>query len=307
MKMAAITITYNDGYKLNEWYEHYIEYRDELYLHIIVDNGSDQDYLKKVHDLFSDSIIIERGGNGGATLAYNDGLRCALKDLNVDSIVLIGNDIKMEKGGLTTLYDFLMSNDKYGMVEPVLLAKDSQIVEDFGNSISPYLEMVTYGVGKTYSELVEDYRIVETVTGGMNISKREFYESVGLQNSTLFMYSDEVDMGIRAQKKGWLMAVTKTVVAWHQHINPQNSTMRMPFTSYLRGRNKVYLAGLHFGKKRKVKQFCYHMWKGARGLFVSILKCDVGRIKHEIAFMQGSFMAYNNVMDIKCLMPDYKE
>ena len=37
MNVAAITITYNDDYKFTEWLGHYQEYKDELYLHIVVD------------------------------------------------------------------------------------------------------------------------------------------------------------------------------------------------------------------------------------------------------------------------------
>ena len=32
MKIAAITITYNDDYKFDEWYQHYCEYKDELFM-----------------------------------------------------------------------------------------------------------------------------------------------------------------------------------------------------------------------------------------------------------------------------------
>ena len=68
MNIAAITITYNDGYKFKEWVEHYQEYKSELYLHIIVDNGSEDEYMAQLKSTFTDSIIIERGKNGGCML-----------------------------------------------------------------------------------------------------------------------------------------------------------------------------------------------------------------------------------------------
>ena len=33
------------------------------------------------------------------------------------------------------------------------------------------------------------------------------------------MYSDEVDMGLRAKKLGVNLAVTTEAKAWHQHLN----------------------------------------------------------------------------------------
>ena len=125
------------------------------------------------------------------------------------------------------------------MVEPILLAKDSDIVEDFGNEISRYLQMKPFAVGQDIGNLTGDeVRTVFTVTGGMNLAKREFYEIVGLQDDLLFMYSDEVDMGIRAKHCGFTMAVTKNIQAWHQHINPGGTVRRQMYTFILSYRSK---------------------------------------------------------------------
>lgn len=45
MRMAAITITQNDGYKFKKWCEHYEEYKEAIALQIIVDNASAPEYL----------------------------------------------------------------------------------------------------------------------------------------------------------------------------------------------------------------------------------------------------------------------
>lgn len=260
MKVAAIVITYNDDYKLKEWVEHHQFYKNELFLHIIVDNGSKSEFLNMVEESFADSHIIKRNTNGGCTGAYNDGIRFALSDIEVDAIMLIGNDIKLETGSITKIYDFLNSNFQYGMVAPVILAKDSEIIDDFGCEVSKTLYMQPYDVGKNISEVKTKERVVESVTGGMNMASRAFYETVGLQDENLFMYSDEVDMAIRAKKAGFKMAVTKEVKSWHQHINPQNQPFRHPYSSYLIGRNKIYLGYIHFGHLRAIRIFTFQLW-----------------------------------------------
>ena len=98
MNVAAITITYNDDYKFTEWLGHYQEYKDELYLHIVVDNHSCEEYASKLRTFFPCSKIIRRSSNGGCTYAYNDGIKVALADKNVDAILLIGNDIRLPAG-----------------------------------------------------------------------------------------------------------------------------------------------------------------------------------------------------------------
>ncbi len=258
MKIAAITITYNDDYKYNEWLSYYNEYRNFIYKHIIVDNGSSIGYINKVKKDFTKSIIIEREINGGTTSAYNDGIRLALLDKNVDSIMLIGNDIRIIR--VKRLYEFLFSNDKYGMVAPIMLQKDSEnIIDDYGCAISYFLNLKPKYVGNLITSSMEKNRIVSTVTGGMNLAKREFYEQVGLQDESLFMYSDEVDMGIRAKKMNFLIAVTRETLSWHQHINPSGKKNRAGYTQYLIRRNKIYLTYKHYSIFRVIAVFLYQI------------------------------------------------
>lgn len=256
MKLAGVSITYNDGYKIKEWTRWYEEYKDELYMYIIVDNGSEPEYLQQVETLFKDAIIIKRTTNGGCTSAYNDGIRKALEDPKVTHIALVGNDCRLKPGSLTKCVELLDSDPDLGMVAPVLLNADSDVVADFGCIINDDLTMNPYGVGRKMEELSPNVRYCEAVTGGMNVAKRSFYETkVGLQDEKLFMYSDEVDMGLRARKAGVKMAVTKEALSWHQHINLPGNKRRHPFSNYLIARNKVYLGKKHFGVGRQFSIF----------------------------------------------------
>lgn len=256
MKLAGVSITYNDGYKIKEWVQWYDEYKDELYKFIIVDNGSQPEYLHQVETLFNNATIIKRTTNGGCTSAYNDGIKIALKDPGVTHIALLGNDIRLAKGALTKCVQLLDSDPDLGMVAPVLLNADCYVVADYGCSINKDLTMNPYGVGLKINDLAPEVRCCDAVTGGMNVSKRSFYETaVGLQDENLFMYSDEVDMGLRAKKAGVKMAVTKDALSWHQHINPPGNIRRHPFSNYLIARNKVYLGKKHFGLGRQLSIF----------------------------------------------------
>lgn len=259
MKIAAITITQNDDYKIDEWYEHYQGYKNDLYLHIIVDNNSKPAYLDKVKEYFADSIIIPRETNGGCTIAYNDGIRKALQNEDVDTILLIGNDCKLENGGLPKLYDFLLSEEDYGMVSPIMMQKDSDIIEDFGSDVSFALYMNPFMAGKSVSEVKANNRESKAVLGGLNLAKREYYESIGFQDENLFMYSDEIDNAFRSKVGGYKLGVTSEVRSWHQHINPPGKKERHPFSAYLIARNKIYLAYKHFGLLKALFIFLYNI------------------------------------------------
>jgi len=291
MKIAAVTITYNDDYKIKEWYRHYLEYKDELFIHIIVDNCSDYKYLKALKKTFTDSCIIERTSNGGCTGAYNDGIEYALSIPEVDAVMLIGNDIELKSGAVRILYETLFSDSKLGMVSPILLYKDSKINSDFGCDISKMLIMQPYCDGINIDEIDENIHYCEAVTGGANMAKRVFYESVGLQDNNLFMYSDEVDMGIRGKRNGFTMAAIKHAVARHQHINLDiTNDQRQPFTKYLGARNKVYLARKHFGMKRAFIVFIVFLLGGFYKIMYNVIRGRFANIRAYLWWSLGAVM-----------------
>lgn len=257
MKIAAITLTYNDGYKINEWQEHYAEHKNTFYKHIIVDNHSDPAYLADVKRRFPDSIIIERSSNGGCTGAYNTGIQRALSFPEVDSILLLGNDIRISFESIEHLYNYLFSDKKMGMVAPIVMEKDSDIVMCYGCRLLGGTASKFIDKGRRISDVTIENQIVDWVPGGINLAKRSFYETVGLQDENLFMYYDEIDMCYRAKAKGWLEGVTKSAVAWHQHINPKNG-MRDYKAYKICSRNEIYINRKHCGL---VKTYSWGIWR----------------------------------------------
>ena len=255
MKIALITLTYNDDYKFKEWFILYCLYREEVFLHIIVDNGSSSAYIEKLYRNFPKSKIILLGENQGCTGAYNAGIKYALSNSDVDAIALVGNDVKLCSGSLTMLYDFLYSSKDYKMVYPIVLdkGKDTKIIDNYGYKINTCtIDMQKISNNSSYEDLI-DFQQCDCGPGGCNIAKPEFYKLVGLQDSNLFMYYDEVDMGLRARELNQYMAVTKNIIAYHEHINPPGETSRSPLAYYLLARNRIYLAGKHFGLLKKIK------------------------------------------------------
>jgi len=284
MKIAAITVTYNDDYKINSWAEYYNEYKDEIYLNIIVDNGSRPEYIQTVEKLFPESVIIKRMSNDGTTAAYNDGIRCALEHSEVDSIMLIGNDMRVPAGNLSILHEILFSKGEYGIITPILLKKDSDIIEDYGSKITKMLYMAPENTGETLNDSLPIIKEVASVTGGMNMAKREYYTAAGLQDEKLFMYSDEVDMGLRMAQTKFKAVITRKAIAWHQHISPNNSKSRQGYSEFFMRRNKIYLAYKHFGFQKAFYIFFVQM---VRAPLVAISLIKRKSMRHLTYYLLG--------------------
>lgn len=240
MKLAMITVTRNDDFRFDEWYKYYNEYKDDVYLHIIVDDASDEKYVNMIKTSFTNSVIIERKTNGGSNAAVNDGLRYALQDNEVDAIMVLDNDIQFEKGAIKKLYSYLYSDKELGMVGPLVLKAHSDKVEDFGVNLT-YCDSKFLYYGCKRDEIPPSSTMyVDVVPGGITMSKRCFYEKVGFQDESIFMYCDERDMCYRAKLAGFKEGVTSDSVCWHQHkyCPPVGKRLKSVF---LINRNRVYL------------------------------------------------------------------
>ena len=241
-----ITVTKNDDFRFDEWCNYYNDYKDDVDLHIIVDDASESEYVERIREFFKDSVIIARSENGGSTAAVNDGIRCALADQDVDAIMVLDNDIKVQKGSIKKLYDYLYSDDALGMVGPLVLKKDSNIIEDFGVNIGLFVNHFLYQKKEKSAVPRGLHMYVDSVPGGISLSKREYYEKVGLQDERLFMYCDERDMAYRTKENGYKEGVTSEAVTWHQHIKCPYQDKRLK-SNYLIARNRIYLERKHFG------------------------------------------------------------
>lgn len=257
MKIAVITVTNNDYHTLDQWGDYYNVYKSEICLHIIVDNGSSRDYVGLLKGRFPDSVFIERSTNGGTTAAYNDGIRYALIQSDVDAISLVAQDIKFAKGAMSKLYSQLYSSEDIGIVGPILFKADSDVIEAYGTQILENCMINRLYSGHNHDSKLPEICDVDMVPGGANIAKREVYERVGYQDESLFMYGDETDYDIRVRRAGYRLIVTSKAQAWHQHINISTKKYGSNVAFYYNNRNIILLNYKYTTSIVAIKTFIY--------------------------------------------------
>ena len=246
MKIAGVSMTYNDGYKIKEWRQHYLEYKQFLDVFVIVDNGSEKGYQELLKTTFPEAIIIYRKENGGCTAAYNEGIKYVLENSDADAIAIIANDIKVTSNCLPVMSEYLYSDKKLGIVSSAILNINSDIIDNYGHCVKNF--KVSYC---NRGELIKNIKVMkkytDLVSGGFTMAKREFYLRAGVQDEALFMYCDEMDTMFKARKFGYKMGVIASEYAWHWHINSPSKGKRSSASRYLISRNRVYLAKKYTG------------------------------------------------------------
>lgn len=252
MKIAAVTIYCNERFRAEAWRRYYGEYKDDLYLHVIVNNG-DPAETEFLQELFPESLILY-SPTRNMMASYNLALRKILEYPEVDAIAQIVNDIRLSPGGFSALYAYLSGDERLAMVSPVLLRKDSDLIDCYGCEIDGRnLDFIHLDAGRDWKDVPEETRFVSGLPAGIFLARRSLYEQFGFQDEKLEMYADEVDMGIRVARLGYRLGATRRVRAWHQHVNPGGKGQRNPYAGFLMGRNHVYIAG-KYGPGSKVRR-----------------------------------------------------
>lgn len=290
MKVATITLYCNESFRLEPWISYYNDYRDSLYAHIIVNNGKKED-TELLRNVFPNSIVLySRTTNMVAS--YNLAINYILESLpETDAIFQITNDLKLESGAVKVLHDMLFSDDKIGMVSPILLKKDSKEVEAYGIDIkTDSLLFEHLDFGKDLDEIEKGDRFCSGLPGGCFMTKTSVYKEIGLQDEKLFMYGDEIDIDLRCANAGYRLLATSNALSWHQHINYPGKKTINPRGYFFSGRNYIYLARKHFSTVVVVKTFFSRLTSA----FVSLAACiyhkkSKDEFKCAFAFLKGVF------------------
>jgi len=261
MNLATITLFCRERFRLDAWCQYVAEYRDGIALHVIVNNGDPAD-TELLKERFPASLVLE-SPTSNMMASYNLALQEILRHPEVDAVGQIVNDIRIEKGGLQKLYDILFEQDDCFAVSPVLLEKDSDVIDCFGCSVNgKTFQFVHLDAGAGLSEVPIETRQVDALPAGVFIARRSYYERYGIQDEALNMYADEIDMALRVREAGLRMMASSKIRAWHQHVNAAGSLARNARAAYLMGRNAVYLSGKHASRWRCWMVFLYHVCRG---------------------------------------------
>lgn len=263
MKIATITLFCNEGFRLEAWKQYYSEYRDDIALHVIVNNGNPSD-TALLQESFPDSMVLE-SDSPNMMYSYNLALREILKDQDIDAIAQIVNDIRIEKGGIRRLWEMLFSREEFFAVSPILLRKDSEKIDCFGCRIKrENYRLIHLDVDRSLEDVPLEVRMVDGLPAGIILAKRCHYERLGFQDESIYMYADEIDMGLKVAGEGFKMVATSFVKAWHQHQFKVASagTHANPRAAYYIGRNAVYLARKYESAFRVARVFLHHVIGG---------------------------------------------
>lgn len=222
-----------------------IDYAD--YEIILVDNASsDASFiLSEIHKNFPKVKILALPKNLGFAGGNNAGIKLAL-DNGARYVLLLNNDTIVAPDFLEKMVGVGESDKNIGFVgAKIYYFSDKNRVWFNGGEFS------WTGGGKHIQNGKIDTNPVDTqikdtsyITGCALLAKKEVIEKIGLLTEDYFMYYEDIDWSLRAQKAGYRTVVAPAAHIWHK-ISRSASKMGAPTIHYYHIRNALILTQKH--------------------------------------------------------------
>ncbi len=189
---------------------------------IVVDNGSKKKLKIKSNSFKQPIIQIFNRKNLGFAEGNNIGIRYALKS-KADYVLLLNNDTLIEKNFLKELVLQAESDPKIGMIGPKIyfldsLNKKKKKIWFAGGKLTRSLfnQIIMTGYGEFDYGQYNKIQKVDYITGCCLLVKKQVIERIGLLDKKYFLYYEDVDWSLRAQKAGFKCIYDPQAKIWHK-------------------------------------------------------------------------------------------
>ena len=189
---------------------------DEL---IVVDNLSTDGSRELLPGLLTSlpfpTRLLFENVNRGYCGAANRGLRQAPGEF----VLLLNQDTRLDKEFCREALKGFTGTSRVGMVSGRILRFDETTVDSLGQYLSRSLYPKERGYNTPWRSIQEEEREIFSVCGAVAFYRRAMLQEVAFQGEYLdedfFMFFDDIDLGWRAQRRGWKARYAPEAIAFH--------------------------------------------------------------------------------------------
>jgi GT2 family glycosyltransferase len=249
----AIVVTYNSADDVGALLDDLARAAERTRVRtVVVDNGS-TDGTAEVVAGRTDVELVRAGANVGYAGGINVGRRLRRSE---ESVLVLNPDLRLHPGAVDELVDAL-GDPGVGIAVPRLvdgrgrtlrsLRRDPSIGRALGDAVfGGHLPGRPGWLGEQVNDggVYEHEGDVDWATGAALLLSADCDRRVGDWDEDFFMYSEEVDVAIRARRAGFRIRFVPTAVARHE----EGGSGRSPDLAALMVLNRVRLFAKHHGR-----------------------------------------------------------
>lgn len=227
-ELSVIVILYNSEKTINRCFESIKNSASEnlRFNLIVIDNASVdigmQTAIAAVEKLkISNVKFIRNQQNIGFARAVNQGLKYSRQKFNSDYFLLLNPDAYLKKDCLEKLIKKIASEENIGLVAPSIV--DPKINQPWfsGAEINWFLMKTTHLSSGDYLLKTKSY-----LTGCCLLIKKSVIDKIRFFDESFFLYYEDVDFSLRAQKAGFKIALEEKAICYHQESQSSDSEIK---------------------------------------------------------------------------------
>ncbi len=233
--LTVIIPNYNGKHLLKECFDS-LKYQNSVSEVIVVDNGSNDGSTSYIESNYPEFNLIKNEKNMGFATAVNQGI----KNSNTDFILLLNNDVVLEKNIISSLLQCIKKDEKiFAVASKMVQYHDRNLIDDAGDEYT--LLGYTKKVGNNRSaELFKSEREVFSACAGAALYRKSVFDNIGYFDENFFAYMEDVDISYRARINGYKCIYCPEAVVYHIGSGTSGSKYNA-FKIRLAARNNVYV------------------------------------------------------------------
>ncbi|MEL6151324.1 MAG: glycosyltransferase family 2 protein [Chloroflexota bacterium] len=201
---------------------------------IIADNASEDGSREMVERDYPWVKWVQLPENRGFTGACNAGMATACGEF----ICLLNNDTEGHPEWAARVVDAFSRDEKIGSVASKMLLFDRRDhIHTTGDMFTVNGRAVNRGVWEPDTGQYDTEEYVFSACGGSSTYRRDMLDEIGLLDDDFFFSGEDVDIGWRAQLRGWRCLYTPHAIVYH-HLSATGGGVT---SSYYDGRNLIYI------------------------------------------------------------------
>lgn len=251
--LTVVTVTYSPGSHLDRFLSSLTVATDRPVSVVIADNGSTDGTPEEAVARYPHARLLRTGGNLGYGTAANRAVRTVSID---EEFVMVANpDVTWGPGSIDALLDAARRYPRAGSLGPLIRDPDGSVYPSARHLPSLVRGGMHAVVGFVWKgnpwtrkyrqeHLEPTERPVDWLSGSCMLLRRKAFEEVGGFDERFFMYMEDVDLGDRLGKAGWLNVYVPSAEILH---DKGHSTGREPARN-LRAHHEsayIYLSDRH--------------------------------------------------------------
>ena len=205
-RATAIVVNWNAGARLSQCVAALRDQRGVELDILIVDNASSDNSLTTLAAAGDRVRVVQTGENLGFGRAINRGLAAADSEI----VIALNPDVALQSAAVKTMIAFLDAHPGVGMVGPRLTDADGRTIASCGDAPKLTDEICRKFLLHKLFPLLNFRRRspakpepVDWVTGACFAVRRCAIAAVNGLDEAIFMYYEDVDLGLRLKRAGW--------------------------------------------------------------------------------------------------------